>query len=90
MLPPNNNKMKFRSIGLKKKEMVQFTELNRYKNILKLLSTVKNQVFLAKYAKILASAISRVSKSKFKEMQNTKGFLNSLLAAIDTTRYELR
>jgi hypothetical protein len=25
MLPPNTNKIKFRSIGLKKKEMLQFT-----------------------------------------------------------------
>jgi hypothetical protein len=33
-LPPQSKKIKFRSVGLKKREMMQFTEINRYKNLL--------------------------------------------------------
>lgn len=83
MLPPNTNKIKFRSIGLKKKEMLQFTELNRYKRILKLLTTVKSRDFLMLFGRLIAATISKVEKSKIKEMQNTKSFLNNLLAAVD-------
>lgn len=43
LLPPNTNKIKFRSIGLKKKEMLQFTEINRYKSILRLLTSMKDR-----------------------------------------------
>ena len=86
MLPPNTNKIKFRSIGLKKKEMLQFTELNRYKRILKLLTTVKSRDFLMLFGRLITATISKVEKSKVKEMQNTKAFLNNLLASVDAKK----
>jgi hypothetical protein len=90
MLPPNTNKIKFRSIGLKKKEMIQFTELNRYKSILKLLKTVKNKDYLVMFGRLIGTTISKVEKSKIKEMQNTKAFLNNLLAGVDGKKLELK
>ena len=43
ILPPQSKKIKLRSIGLKKKEMILFTELNRYKNILMILLQITNK-----------------------------------------------
>jgi hypothetical protein len=66
LLPPNTNKIKFRSIGLKKKEMLQFTELNRYKSILRLLTSMKDRSFLKNYARLIIATIKRVEKSKMR------------------------
>lgn len=63
--------------------MILFTELNRYKKILTLLSKIKDKSFLLTYSKNITSTIHKVEKSKYKEMQNTKIFLNSLLGNVD-------
>ena len=63
--------------------MILFTELNRYKKILTLLSKIKDKSFLLTYSKNITSTIYKVEKSKYKEMQNTKIFLNSLLGNVD-------
>lgn len=70
--------------------MMQFTELNRYKKILLVLVQLSNRDFLAAYAKNIISTISKVEKSKLKEMQNTKNWLNNLLALIDAKALEMR
>lgn len=66
--------------------MLQFTELNRYKSILKLLTTVKSREFLIMFGRLVTSTIAKVEKSKIREMQNTKLFLNSLLAKVDAKK----
>jgi hypothetical protein len=38
------------------------------------------------FGKLLGTTISKVEKSKIKEMQNTKVFLNNLLARIDSKK----
>lgn len=70
--------------------MMQFTELNRYKNMLLVLVQIQNKSFLTGYAKNINVAIGNVERSKVKEMQNTKGWLNNLLALIDAKRMEIR
>jgi hypothetical protein len=70
--------------------MLQFTELNRYKSILKLLTTVKSREFLMMFGRLITSTILKVEKSKIKEMQNTKVFLNTLLAKVDSKKFELK
>jgi hypothetical protein len=65
-LPPQSQKIKFRSIGLKRKEMLQFTELNRYKALLGVLTQLRSSEFLTGYAKLLSSTIVKVQKSKSK------------------------
>lgn len=77
-------------MGLKKREMMQFTELNRYKNMLLVLVQIQNKSFLMGYAKNINVTIGKVERSKVKEMQNTKDWLNNLLALIDAKRMEIR
>jgi hypothetical protein len=82
-LPPQSKKMKFRSVGLKKREMVQFTELNRYKNLLMILTELQDRDFLVGFAKNIRLTVRAVGKSKQKEMQNSRLWLGKLLAMID-------
>ncbi len=61
-----SKRIKYRSVGLKKKEMIQFTELNRYKNMLYALVQLADKGFLTAFAKLIVQAIARVEKSKVK------------------------
>jgi len=59
-VPVQSKRIKYRSVGLKKKEMIQFTELNRYKNMLQALVHISDKHFLTSYARSINQAISRV------------------------------
>lgn len=65
-MPAQSKKIKYRSVGLKKKEMMQFTEINRYKKILLALVQLSNRNFLAAFAKNIGTTIAKVEKSKIK------------------------
>jgi len=47
-------------VGLKKKEMILFTELNRYKNMLHVLTQVSDRLFLTSYAKSITQTMNKV------------------------------
>ena len=47
-------------MGLKKKEMIQFTELNRYKNMLYALVQLSDKGFLTSFAKAIIQTIAKV------------------------------
>ncbi len=69
---------------------MQFTELNRYKNMLLVMVQIKDKMFLQNYYKNVVATILKVEKSKVKEMKNTKTWLNNLLALIDVEIMEMR
>ena len=62
--------------------MMQFTEINRYKTLLMLVTGIKYRPFLVNYAKNITAAIKNVQKSKSKEMKNTQQWLTGLLRIV--------
>ena len=80
--PPPTTKIKMRSVGLKKKEMLQFTEVNRNKTLLVFLSELRNIPFLQALRAKVASLLGKVEKSKSMELKSTRHWLSELLARI--------
>ena len=58
--------------------------------MLLMLVKIRNKGFLQNYYKAISSTISKVEKSKVKQMSNTKLWLNNLLALIDASIMEMK
>ena len=69
---------------------MQFTELNRYKNLLFLITNIRHKPFLIAYGRNITNAIKVVQKSKIKEMKNTQQWLGSLLKLVEDRIVEIR